>query len=244
MLENSSMSQPQADPAIYTALLALKPDDLKLGPWAEKAGLARNYFNGLRQHGNPKKEAVDALLRAIGRTEGEVVQFISPVKTEVAGTGLHTPEEVKREFYGEKLPALPLVGSAFGGEYGDLDEHVELTCLSMGEVLDYLVRPASLANDVKAYALTIVGESMRPRFRPGERVGVSPKAPVSIGDDVIVQLRGPDGNDGESVKTVLIKELVRRTASHVELRQYNPDMTFRVETKRIAAMHLVRANFF
>lgn len=85
---------------------------------------------------------------------------------------------------------------------------------------------------------------MRPRFRPGERVGVSPRTPVSIGDDVIVQLRGSDGVDGELVKTVLIKELVRRGSTHVELKQYNPEMTFKVEVKRIAAMHLVRANFF
>lgn len=232
-------------PPVYRALMAMKPSDLKPGRWAEDAGLARNYFNGLAKHGNPKREALDALLSVIGRTHMDLQTYLHPVSTEVAGTGLAAPSDVKREFYGDgPYTPLPLMGTAFGGEYGDLDEHIELTELHLGDVLDYIARPASLREDPRAYALTIVGESMRPRFRPGERVGVSPRTPVSIGDDVIVQLRGPDGNDGENIKTVLIKELVRRTASHVELKQYNPEMTFKVEVKRIASMHLVRANFF
>ena len=37
----------------------------------------------------------------------------------------------------------------------------------------------------------------------------------------------------------MIKELVRRTGSHVELRQFNPDVTFRVPASEIAAIHKV-----
>jgi phage repressor protein C with HTH and peptisase S24 domain len=38
---------------------------------------------------------------------------------------------------------------------------------------------------------------------------------------------------------VLIKRLVRRTGGYVELRQFNPDTTFRVETQRVAKIHRV-----
>ena len=38
---------------------------------------------------------------------------------------------------------------------------------------------------------------------------------------------------------VMIKELVRRTPAFVELRQFNPDVAFRVETSAIAAIHKV-----
>ena len=49
-------------------------------------------------------------------------------------------------------------------------------------------RPSSLAGDSQAYAVTVVGESMWPRFRPGRKLLVSPAAPVAIGDDVLVRL--------------------------------------------------------
>jgi phage repressor protein C with HTH and peptisase S24 domain len=39
---------------------------------------------------------------------------------------------------------------------------------------------------------------------------------------------------------VLIKRLVRRSAHFVELAQFNPPMTFRVPSERVAAIHRVR----
>jgi phage repressor protein C with HTH and peptisase S24 domain len=138
---------------------------------------------------------------------------------------------------------MPLLGTALGAESADLEDDIELTELHLNDVLDYLAKPEALAGDPGAYALTIVGNSMVPRFKPGERVAVSPRAIVGIGDDVIVQLRGGEG-EGERIKMVLIKELVRRTASYVELRQFNPDTVFRVEAKRVAAMHKVRGTYF
>ena len=122
----------------------------------------------------------------------------------------------------------------------DPERDIELTELDMGDVIDHVARPASLARDSEAYALTIIGDSMWPRFRAGRRIIVSPKAPVSIGDDVIVQLRG-NGEDqaADRVSLVLIKELVRRSASYIELRQFNPDVTFRVDADRVVKIHKV-----
>jgi phage repressor protein C with HTH and peptisase S24 domain len=169
----------------------------------------------------------------------------------------HWPEEYRRtilsevrdrterpleEKYGAAdLPGIPLVGSAVAMHSFDPEHHVELTEIDMAEVLDMVRRPVSLARDNEAYAVTVVGESMWPRFRSGRRVIVSPRAPVSINDDVIVQLRGIEGDDEyrERVSLVLIKELVKNSPSFVELRQFNPDVTFRVERERIVAMHKV-----
>lgn len=168
------------------------------------------------------------------------------VRSEVRGAGQVGISDVRTAFYGETPGALPLIGTAMGGEltsFDDLDDQVETTELHLGEVLEYLARPLSLANDGDAYAITIVGDSMFPRFKPGERATVSPKSPVHIGDDVIVQLRGADGDD-ERIKLVLVKELVRRSAGFVELRQYNPLVTFRIEAKRVASLHKVRSLHF
>jgi SOS-response transcriptional repressor LexA len=145
-----------------------------------------------------------------------------------------------------ELPAVPVVGSAIAMEAFDPERHIELTEVNMAEVVDHVARPASLARDKEAYALTVIGDSMWPRFRPGRRVIVSPKAPVEIGDDVIVQLRGKEG-EGEyrdRVALVLIKELVKNTATYIELRQFNPEVTFRIERDRMVAMHKVLGPIF
>jgi phage repressor protein C with HTH and peptisase S24 domain len=78
---------------------------------------------------------------------------------------------------------------------------------------------------------------MWPRFRPGRRVAVSPTAPIAVGDDVLVKLKSDAAEQGKI--PVLVKELVRRAGSKVELRQFNPPLTFQVEAGDIAAMEKV-----
>lgn len=160
------------------------------------------------------------------------------VRSEVASFG----DRPFDEKYGSgELPAIPVLGSAMAAASFDPEHDIELTEVNMAEVMDTVRRPASLADDDKAYAVTVIGDSMWPRFRPGRRVIVSPRATISIGDDVIVQLRGTEGDSDykNRVATVLIKELVRRSASYIELRQFNPDQTFKVDTNRVAAIHKV-----
>jgi phage repressor protein C with HTH and peptisase S24 domain len=111
------------------------------------------------------------------------------VQSEVRGTGM-SAREVRDAWASSGKSPVPLLGSAFGGEWNDLED-VEMIELRLAEVLDYLARPPSLAEDPEAYAVEIVGDSMAPRYEPGERVFVSPKAAVRVGDDVIVQLRAP-----------------------------------------------------
>jgi SOS-response transcriptional repressor LexA len=176
-----------------------------------------------------------------------VVQALSiggeRIRSEVQPLPLDDPMRAK---FGEAdLPLVPLLGTAMAGEWNGPAEHVELTELDLGDVLGYVRRPQSLKDDAKAYAVTIVGDSMWPRFRPGRQVIVSPRSAIAIGDDVVVQLLGePDATGERRVVQVLIKELVRRSASHVELRQFNPDVTFKVATSEIAAMHKVAGELF
>jgi len=137
---------------------------------------------------------------------------------------------------------LPLLATAIAGEWGGKGRQIEMTRVDQDAITEALRRPDSLAGDHDAYAATIVGDSMWPRFRPGRRIIVSPRAPVAIGDDVVVRLRGADG-EPETVLS-LIKELVRRTAGFIELRQFTPDITFRVEAHDIAAVHRIVGEHF
>jgi len=239
-----NMSKPPetlAENRVYTSLMALRPPGLSLNAWAQRAGVGRSIFADIRRHGNPTSETLDKLLHVAGVSFVQFDAGLHPVKTEVRGDGTVGFGDVHRKFYGEDpMPALPLYGSAVGGEYGEVEEHIELTELHLNEVLEWLARPVKLAGDKDAYVLTIVGDSMSPRFKPGERVAVSPRASVSIGDDVIVQLR--NGTE-DRVCMVLIKELVRRGGDYIELKQHNPAVTFRIPWARVAAMHKVGGHY-
>jgi phage repressor protein C with HTH and peptisase S24 domain len=225
----------------FDALQAVKPQGLTFNAWATRAGVNRSFFANLRNHDNPNAKSLEKLLETIGVSPAQYDAARHPerrtVRSEVETAAI---EDVRLSYdpYGKKPRPVPLLGSALGGEHGDIDEHVELTEMDEGEVLDWLNPTPEMARDPKGYALRVIGDSMSPLFEPGTTVMVSPLQPIGIGDSVVVQLRGGNDHD-ERVKVVLIKRLVRRSAAFVELQQYNPEMTFRVEARRIAAIHRV-----
>lgn len=111
--------------------------------------------------------------------------------------------------------------------------------LDLNEVVDYARRPLTLDNKRDVYALYFRGLSMSPRYEPGEIAYVDPSRPPSIGDYVVVQLREADGMDGERIHTVVAKRLIRQTVNFLELEQFNPATTFRVERTRVARLHRI-----
>lgn len=226
---------------LYSRLMLLKPPELTNAEWARRARVSSSFFQDVKKGTRPRSDNLEKVLEAIGITVGQFYSLDATVRSEVRSAG--PLEDVRRGFFGAApTPDLPIYGSAVGGEYGDPQSHIELTELRLSEVFDYVARPASLANDKEAYALTIVGDSMWPRYKPGERVAVSPRAEIGIGDDVIVLLRAAEG-DQERVTMVLIKELVRRSGSFYELKQYNPDVVFRVPKEQVQALHKVKGHY-
>lgn len=175
-----------------------------------------------------------SLDQLIGRTQPDLtparsIEAVPATVGDVSRTFRHAPRD------------LPIYGTAHGHTLsfdGNGGIEVETTIVQPTEVIRYVTRPPALSEEPTAYALYVQGESMFPAHRPGELVVVDPRQPPAIGDDVIVQLADPLG-DGREVNTVLIKTLVRRSASFVELQQYNPPAVFRVKAERIAYVHRV-----
>ena len=229
--------------AVYEALMRVKPEGMSLNRWASLAGMNRSIFNGIRAHGNPTTQTLDRLLAAIRVDPATFRMQLSPVRTDVRGTGMSEGEVHDAWAMPQPAKPVPLLGTAFGSDLEGIED-VETTELLMSEVLDYVARPLSLADDPEAYAVTTIGDSMAPRFEDGEMAFVSPKAAVGIGDDVVVQLRnsdeGPDNQAAGRITTVLLKRLVRRTSKFIELRQFNPDKTFTVPMERVRRIHRVR----
>ena len=207
-----------------------------------------------RRRGLPTSERLARLAYLLGTTsdwlihggmEGPILDRsrLNPdgtLKSEDPGAGTRASDIRGAWAAPEPHRPVPLIGTAFGGEW---DADIEMSELRLSEVLDYLGRPPELQTDPDSYALEIVGESMAPRFEPGERAFVSPLSPVRIGDDVVVQLRASGPAQSDRVKLALIKRLTRRSPTFLELRQFNPDRTFQVPVEQVAAVHRVRGRF-
>lgn len=87
------------------------------------------------------------------------------------------------------------------------------------DVVDYVRRPYGLVGAPGVYALYVEGESMSPRFEPGDLVFVHPHRKPLGGDYVVIQ--EPDSNNGEP--RAFIKRLIRITPSTVKTQQFNPE---------------------
>lgn len=221
----------EAGVRLFLELMRFKPDELTANGWAVRAGVSRTIWADLRRHGNPSRRTLEKLLAAAGSSLAEfealrVGDAGSPFSPDGVGV-----TDAGAAWRAAPLPPIPLLETGLAGEWGNPGSGIELTALHMDRVMGQVARPASLASDRDAYAVTSLGDSMWPRFRRGRQLLVSPAAPVVIGDDVLVLL----ASDG----LALIKELTVRSAPRIGLRQFNPDIQFEVDAAKIGAIHKI-----
>lgn len=122
---------------------------------------------------------------------------------------------------------LPVLGQAVGGSDGEY--------IFNGTIVDYVPCPPPLVGVANAYALYVDGESMAPRYRPGETVWAHPGKPPRRFDDVVVQIK-PDSDDGSAPRGY-IKEFVAVSGSQLVLRQHNPDQEIRFNRDDVISVH-------
>jgi phage repressor protein C with HTH and peptisase S24 domain len=129
------------------------------------------------------------------------------------------PNEVRRTEGVTGLPEtglwprdVPIYGTAVGGD-GTGEFYFN------GETAGWAKRPPVLIGVKNSFAIYLSNDSMRPVFKPGRIVYVNPDRPPLIGDYVVVEL---EPENGERNGPALLKQLVRRTAKHLILRQLNP----------------------
>lgn len=229
-----------ADPqSLYDRLMAIKPDGLSANAWTVRAGLNRNVLSDIRRRGTANHETIEKLLGAISVTFAEFEAGQRQEQKEPAAD-----RRAYLAFRGDDRPRnVPVAGTALCADLVfPVDGHtveIEAMELDLNEVVDYARRPLTLDNKRDVYALYFRGLSMSPRYEPGEIAYVDPSRPPSIGDYVVVQLREADGMDGERIHTVVAKRLIRQTVNFLELEQFNPATTFRVERTRVARLHRI-----
>lgn len=139
------------------------------------------------------------------------------------------------------LPPIPLVGTGdcavikFEDETGVMLE-VERCSFDPEHPVKLISRPPALQGAGDLYAIYFHGESMMPRYEPGEIGIVDPRRPAGPGDYVLVQLNSGDDDD---VVSVLVKRLVRSNARELVLEQFNPPAIFTVPRTRVARVHRI-----
>lgn len=217
----------------------------ELGMTERHVGLAGagnpDLLRDMRRKGTtPKRDALAGIAELL-ETTVEYLLYGKRTGAVIAGYATGYDGEAEPLPFGKPLArTMPVYGTALGSDtlFDGAEIKIETHVIEMTDVIDWVRRPPILEGRKDVYALYISGHSMEPRFEPGDPVIVDPKRAPKLGDDVIVQIAATLGDDAE-VKVAVIKRLVRRTANHVELRQYNPSLTFTVPAEQILFVHRV-----
>lgn len=122
---------------------------------------------------------------------------------------------------------IPLYGHAVGGQDGEF--------VLNGNRLDDITAPPSLSASKGAYAVTVAGESMSPRYEDGETVYVDPTRRVVRGNYVVAQIQLEE----EGVKLAYIKRFLRHNADELVLEQLNPPKELRFKHQNVSSVHYI-----
>lgn len=227
--------------SLYSQLMAVKPAGLSPHAWSVRARVSRQVFADIRRRGSANHGTILKLLEAIGLSLADFEAGKRQEDKDLPSAAAQAPRLAFQA--GDRPRDVPVVGTA---ECGDIDfpvdgsmVAVEAMTLDVDDVVDHVRRPASLDNRRDVYAIYFRGDSMAPRYEPGELAYVDPRRAPSAMSYVILQLRAPDGNGGERIVRVLAKRLIRKTAAFYELEQFNPPAVFRVAVADVAHCHRI-----
>ena len=160
---------------------------------AKKAGLDPTTFNKSKRvtaDGRERWPSTESIAKALAAANSSIDGFV-----QLIGDTARTVQTV------------PLLGFAQAAGNGAFDDGG----FPAGRGWDAMALPA--VDDEHAFALEISGDQMKPAYRDGDVIVVSPATPIRRGDRVVVKTIG-----GE----MMIRELKRRTTRTLELAALNP----------------------
>lgn len=162
---------------------------------AKKAGLDPTTFNKSKRitpEGRARWPSTESVAKALAATGTKVDTFVTLIT-----------DSAKPPIYN-----VPSIGFSEAGAGGHFDDGG----FPVGKAWEEIDLPT--VTDEHAYALKITTDSMKPTYRNGDTIVVSPSVPVRRGDRVVVKTK-----DGE----VMVKEFKRKTTKQLEVRSLNTD---------------------
>ena len=160
---------------------------------AKRSGLDPTTFNKSKRitpDGRERWPSTESISKALAATNSSIDTFVQLIGDGARG-----------------LQSVPLLALAQAGNGGHFDE----SGFPAGRGWDEVALPQG--GDEHVYALEISGDAMKPAYRDGDVIVVSPGTPIRRGDRVVLKTSG-----GE----VMVRELKRRTARALELAALNP----------------------
>lgn len=121
---------------------------------------------------------------------------------------------------------LPVRGLAQAGHHQAL--------LLADAAVSFVERPPSLCGNNQAFAVWVAGQSMLPRYRPGEMVYVDPTKPLSAGCFALLEMAD---------HTAFIKEYMGQNRARILLRQYNPQRKIELPSAEIKGLYRIIGSF-
>jgi phage repressor protein C with HTH and peptisase S24 domain len=181
---------------IWTALDRLAArSKLTASGLAKRSGLDPTTFNKSKRitpEGRPRWPSTESVAKALAATNTKIDTFV----TLITDGGKAA------------IASVPLIGFAEAGAGGYFDDGG----FPVGKGWEEIAFPQ--VSDEHAYALEISGDSMKPAYRDGDIIVVSPAAPVRKGDRVVVKTKNDE---------VMVKELKRKNSKVVELKSLNAE---------------------
>ena len=160
---------------------------------AKKSGLDPTTFNKSKRvtpDGRERWPSTESIAKALAAANSSIDGFVQLIGDTARA-----------------VQTVPLLGFAQAGTSGAFDD----AGFPAGRGWDAMALPA--VDDEHAYALEISGDQMKPAYRDGNVIVVSPITPIRRGDRVVVKTL-----HGE----VMVKELKRRTTRTLELASLHP----------------------
>ena len=140
---------------------------------------------------------------------------------------MDSPNAVLRGNVRNEGQSIPVFGRAVGGVDGEFEMN--------GSLMGHIPAPPHIANVKKAYAVSISGDSMSPRFEDGEICFVDPDRRVKKGDYVIVQVQLEENGP----LLAFVKRFCRRNVEELVLEQLNPVKEIRFPEQTVHSVHFI-----
>lgn len=127
---------------------------------------------------------------------------------------------------------VPLMATDKVPVYGYVAGSTDRVAINEGRIIGMRDRGPALAYARDGFYVTVIGDSMEPRLRPGEFVAVNPSLPPLKGDECVVQFR-----NGEAV----VKTFIGMAEKELMVSQYNPPKKLTFDMHEVLSVYPVVA---
>lgn len=204
---------------------------LDLSPQAAslKAGLSKDALRKLLANPSqmPHGTTLTKLATALETTEQWLLRggddSPSRITSDVSLAGIQMPGVMEMM---KDVPVLGTAAASHGRGAFQLETH---------NIIDWARRPPALAGAKNVYSLYIEGDSMVPKYGPGELCFVNPHRPVRPGDPVVIQIQYSDYEPLEAT----VGLFRRRSSTAITIGKLNPIGDIDIPAENTIAVHRI-----